>query len=76
MKARVYISQDGKIEVFVDEGGQAEAATRANMLMQAIGLAVTTVIDLPITINPPEAHRHDGLLHTHTHTHAHAHTEH
>ena len=53
MQARISITLNGKIGVFVDEGTYEEAEELARKLYTAIG-QVTPIEG----INPPEQHRH------------------
>jgi len=66
VKARIVITPEGTLTVFVDEGTFAEASAAAqNLITQLSGLIVTA--------SPPEQHRHPdpdyARLEVHDHVH-------
>ena len=63
MKARIVITQEGTLTVFVDEGTFEEASAAAKNLIAQLGGMI-------VSAGEPEQHRHDGenqLVYLHTH---------
>jgi hypothetical protein len=66
MKARIVVTQDGGIALFVDEGTYEQATKFARKLMEAMAAD----LDIKIVMSEPEQHRHDREhVHAHVHTH-------
>lgn len=69
MKARMLITVEGKLALFVDEGTYADGVTVAAKLMKELG----DDLQIDIQVAPPEQHRHGpGFEHQHAGQHTHA----
>lgn len=69
MKARLLITNEGKLALFIDEGTYADGVKAAAKLMQALG----DEAQIDIQVAPPEQHRHGpGYEHQLAGLHTHA----
>ena len=59
MKARIVITQEGTLTVFVDEGTFEEASAAAKNLITQLGAVI-------VSAGEPEQHRHDLMSSTST----------
>ena len=67
MKARIVITQEGTLTVFVDEGTFEDASAAAKNLITQLGAVI-------VSAGEPEQHRHDGdVQHVYLQGHGHAH---
>jgi hypothetical protein len=67
VKARIVITQEGTLTVFVDEGTFEEASAAAKNLVTQLGAVI-------VSAGEPEQHRHDGdVRHVYLEGHGHVH---
>jgi hypothetical protein len=67
LRARIVITQEGTLTVFVDEGTFEEASTAAKNLITQLGAVI-------VSAGEPEQHRHDGdVRHVYLEGHGHVH---
>ena len=67
MKARIVITPEGTLTVFVDEGTFEEASAAAKNLITQLGAVI-------VTASEPEQHRHDpDVKHVYLEGHGHVH---
>jgi hypothetical protein len=67
LKARIVITPDNQLSVFVDEGTFEEASTAAKNLVTQLGAVI-------VSAGEPEQHRHDGdVRHVYLEGHGHVH---
>lgn len=70
MKARIVVTPEGKIQVFIDEGTFEEGRKKIEQVFKGLQINGITLDD----IGPIEQHRHeDGTVHTHSNEMGHNH---